>query len=89
MMQAFQGVSCFEFFISAKMSHLTFANVFRVMMNTVLIQKKKKKRRGVVIATVQLHSTKPELKFCAGSKPGPACQRFTMARISDNGPGWK
>ena len=27
-------------------------------------------RRGlVVIATVQLHSTKPERRFCAGSKP--------------------
>ena len=27
-------------------------------------------RRGVVvITTAQLHSTKPELKFCAGSNP--------------------
>ena len=27
-------------------------------------------RRGiVVITTAQLHSTKPELRFCAGSKP--------------------
>ena len=27
-------------------------------------------RRGVVvIATAQLHSTKPELRFCAGSNP--------------------
>ena len=29
----------------------------------------------VVITTAQLHST--------------ACRRFTMVRISDNGPGWK
>ena len=43
--------------------------------------------RGVmVVTTAQLHSTKPELKFCAGSV---ACQRFAMLRISDSGPSWK
>ena len=26
-------------------------------------------RRLVVITTAQLHSTKPELRFCAGSNP--------------------
>ena len=46
----------------------------------------------VVITTAQLHLTKPELRFCAGSNPACgvlACQRFTMVRISDNGPSWK
>ena len=44
-------------------------------------------RRGVVvITTAQLHSTKLELRFCAGSNPA---RRFEMVRISDNGPGWK
>ena len=44
----------------------------------------------VVIITAQLHSTKLELKFCAGSNPAlVACQRFEMLRISDNGPSWK
>ena len=42
----------------------------------------------VVTTTAQLHSTKPELRFCAGSNPA-ACRRFAMVRISDNGPGWK
>ena len=47
-------------------------------------------RRGVVvITTAQLHSTKPELRFCAGSNPTRACWRFAMVRISDSGPGWK
>ena len=33
-------------------------------------RKKFRERRGVVvIATAQLHSTKPELRFCAGSNP--------------------
>ena len=26
---------------------------------------------AVVITTAQLHSTKPELRFCAGSNPAP------------------
>ena len=26
-------------------------------------------RRGVVVITAQLHSTKPEIRFCAGSNP--------------------
>ena len=43
----------------------------------------------VVITTAQLHSTKPELRFCAGSNLLAACRRFVMVRISDNGPGWK
>ena len=43
----------------------------------------------VVITTVQLHSTKPELRFCAGSNLFAACRRFAMVRISDNGPGRK
>ena len=41
------------------------------------------------ITTAQLHSTKPELRFCTGSNPACGCQRFAMVRISDNGPGWK
>ena len=47
-------------------------------------------RRGVVvITTAQLHSTKPELRFCAGSNPARGMLRFAMVRISDSGPGWK
>ena len=47
-------------------------------------------RRGVVvITTAQLHSTKPELRFCTGLNPARACRRFAMVRISDNDPGWK
>ena len=42
-------------------------------------KKKSSWRRGVVvIATAQLHSTKPELRFCAGSNP--ACG---MSEIRD------
>ena len=44
MMQAFQRVSCFEFFISAKMSHLTFANVFRVMNDEYSTHSKEEKK---------------------------------------------
>ena len=41
-----------------------------------------------VITTEQLHSTKSELRFCAGSNPALAAfRRFAMARISCNGPG--
>ena len=38
---------------------------------SVLMKRKQKLwRRGVVvITTAQLHSTKPELRFCAGSNP--------------------
>ena len=42
----------------------------------------------MIITTVQLHSTKPELRFCAGSNP--ACGVFEIRdddRISDYGPG--
>ena len=43
---------------------------------------------GVVVITIaQLHSTKPELRFCAGSNLLAACQRSEMVSISDNGPG--
>ena len=42
--------------------------------------------RGVVVSTTaQLHSTKSELMFCAGSNP--ACG--VSVSISGNGPGWK
>ena len=40
------------------------------------------RRSVVVIITSQLHSTKPELKFCSGSNPA-------YARISGNGLDWK
>ena len=36
---------------------------------------------------VQLHSTKPELRFCTGSNPAGGVSK--MVRISDSGPGWK
>ena len=43
----------------------------------------------MVIFIAQLHSTKSELKFCAGQILLMACWRFMMVTISDNGPGWK
>ena len=47
-------------------------------------------RRGImVITTAHLHSTKPELRFCAGSNPARGVSEIVMVRISDNGPGWK
>ena len=43
----------------------------------------------VVITTVQIYSTKPELRFCADSDPAGGMSDFPMMRISGNGPGWK
>ena len=39
--------------------------------------------------TAQLNSTKPELRFCAGSNPACGLSEIQMVKISDNGPGWK
>ena len=44
--------------------------------------------RVVVVTTAQLHSTKPELRFCAGSNPARGVLEFQMVRNSDNSPGW-
>ena len=42
------------------------------------------------ITTAQLHSTKLELRLCAGVNTLFAeCQRFAMVRICDHGPCWK
>ena len=47
-------------------------------------------RRGVVvITTAQLHSTKPELRFCACSNPDRGVLEIRDGEISDNDPGWK
>ena len=46
-------------------------------------------RGVVVITTVQLHSVKPELKFCARSNPARRVLEIRDGEISDNGPGWK
>ena len=47
-------------------------------------------RRGVVvITTAQLHSTKPELRFCTGSNPACGVSEIRDGEDSDNGPGWK
>ena len=43
----------------------------------------------VVITTVQIYSTKPELRFCADSDPAGGMSDFPTMRISGNGPGWK
>ena len=43
----------------------------------------------VVITTTQLHSNKPELRFCAGSNSAHDVLESHIERISDNGPGWK
>ena len=42
----------------------------------------------VVITTVQIYSTKPELRFCADSDPAGGMSDFPTMRISGNGPGW-
>ena len=41
----------------------------------------------VVATTAQLNSTKPELRFCAGSKAGYGLPEIAMVRTSDIGPG--
>ena len=38
---------------------------------------------AVVITTAQLHSTKPELRFCAGSNP--ACDMSAICDVEDHG----
>ena len=43
----------------------------------------------VVITPAQIHSTKPEFRFCTGLSPVHNWQGFTVVRISDNGFGWK
>ena len=45
--------------------------------------------RSEVITTAQLHSTKPECRFCAGSNPACGVSEICDGEISDNGPGWK
>ena len=41
-------------------------------------------RRGVlVIPTGQLHSTKPELKFCLGSNPAPGVSGLILEKQVD------
>ena len=43
----------------------------------------------MVITATQLYSTKPELRFCAGSNPVRDVSEIHDGEISDNGPGWK
>ena len=43
----------------------------------------------MVITTAKLHSTKLELRFCAGSNPAHGVFEIRDGEISDNGPGWK
>ena len=40
----------------------------------------------VFITTAQLHSFKPELRFCASSNPASGVSEIVMMRISGNGP---
>ena len=55
------------------------------MMNLTLESIKKISRCGVVvIATAQLHSTKSELRFCAGSNPARG-----VSEIRDGGDLWQ
>ena len=57
------------------MTGLTMVQTLRIFRDSILIiapvlNNLGNKRRGVVIiTTAQLHSTKPELRFCAGSNP--------------------
>ena len=58
--------------------------ICRVYRNTLVW------RRGVmVVATTQILLTKPEVRFCQVQILIAGCQKFTMVRISGNGPGWK
>ena len=42
----------------------------RFLLGRFLLAPRRRRRRGVVIiTTAQVHSTKPELRFCAGSYP--------------------
>ena len=43
----------------------------------------------VAITTAQLHSTKPELKFCVGSNPARGVSEIRDGEDLYNGPGWK
>ena len=43
----------------------------------------------VVITTAQLHSTKPELRFCAGSNPACGVWEICDGEDSSNGSEWK
>ena len=46
--------------------------------------------RRLVINTVQLHPTKPELRFCAGSNPARGVSEIHVGEgISGNSPNWK
>ena len=46
--------------------------------------------RGVVVITIaQLHSTKPELRFCGGSNLACGVWEICDGEDSDSGPGWK
>ena len=45
---------------------------FNQLFNILIILKQKWCHGIVVITTAQPYSTKPELRFCAGSKPDPA-----------------
>ena len=45
--------------------------------------------RHVVITTAQLHSTKPEIRFCAVSNPARGVSEIRNGENSDSGPGWK
>ena len=38
------------------------------------------------MTTAQLHSTKPELRFCAASSPSRGVPEIADGEISDNGP---
>ena len=45
--------------------------------------------KALVITTAQRPSTKPELRFCAGSNSARGVSEICGGEISDNGPGWK
>ena len=43
----------------------------------------------VVVTTAQLHSTKPELRLCAGSNPARGVSEIRDGEDPDNGLVWK
>ena len=67
------GIFIFGNFESIKTAQVSYLLVMIILFNNSLQNReclKKIYRHGVVVITIaQLHSTKPELRFCAGSNP--------------------
>ena len=61
--------------------------VENIICGALVITTAKQRCGVVVITTAQLHSTKLDFRFCAGSNPGHGMSEIRDGEISDNGPG--